>query len=247
MREQPVGPEVEHADDRERAEAGGVARELRARDERGDQHEHERARARDHDHPRHLGGGRGAVDADEERPEAQRRHQREPDRGAAGRRGARRRGPPPGSHSREARITPASAAAIPAICSAPGRSPSASPTSTGTAAPGRRDRRHHAHRADREPAVERGEGDHARRAAQRRPADRGGGGALVGERERDRQEQQPARRPARPAAPPASRACGSGGRRRSRRAPSTARIRARARPGASSACASRACRGRRAA
>ena len=43
-------------------------------------------------------------------------------------------GRPSSIGSREARITPPSAIAMPAICSELGRSPSTSPTSTGTAA-----------------------------------------------------------------------------------------------------------------
>ena len=71
------------------------------------------------------------------------------------------RRPPParrrhsGASSRAASATPASASAMPAAASGPGRSPVATPTATGSAAPKRRDGRHHRHRADGQAAVER--------------------------------------------------------------------------------------------
>ena len=88
-------------------------------------------RARGEQHPGDVGGLLRAVDPGEERAEADRGEQREPDRGAAG---PARLGVGDGA-SRAASTTPPHASTIPATCSAPGRSPDASPASTGIATP----------------------------------------------------------------------------------------------------------------
>ena len=70
------------------AKLGDVARERRPHRQRRDHQQHERAAALDDDHPRHLGGRRRLSMPTKNVAEPRRRHQRQPDRGAVGRRGA---------------------------------------------------------------------------------------------------------------------------------------------------------------